>query len=161
MDNFILKKGVIMSDVSLRITDTHGISHDLKYPWSSEQVSGIAKRGVGRALVLGLLQNGPFDLHVTELASEIPFIRNVMRYKQAGYKVVFAHDEITAVKLLFGNDLERAYKDVFTPQELSAQEDQELRALVDWDSILDTMKSHEHFKSLGNGFYADFGGSLH
>ena len=144
-----------MADVSLRVIDTHGISHDLRYPWESEQVSAIAERGVGRALVLGLLQNGPFDLHVTELMSEIPFIRNIVRYKQAGYKVVFASNEIAGVKLLFDNNLEKAYKDVFTPQELSAKENQELRALVDWNDILDTMKSHEHFKTLGNGFYAD------
>ena len=137
------------------IKDTHGISHEIKYPWESEQVAAISSRGVGRALVYGLLPNGPFDLHVTELMSEIPFIRNVARFKQAGYKVVFAHDEITAVKLLFDNDLEKAYQDVFTPQELSEKENRELKALVDWDGILDTMKSHEHFKTLGNGFYAD------
>ncbi|GAK31895.1 LtrC-like protein [Weissella oryzae SG25] len=144
-----------MTDISLRIVDTHGISHNLKFPWSSEQVYAVAERGVGRALILGLLHNGPFDLHVTELSSELPVIRNIVRYKQAGYKVVYANNDITAVKLLFDNDLTKAYEDVFTPFEMSTEDDNEFRSVVTWYSILDMMKSHDHFKQLGNGFYAD------
>ena len=151
-----------MQNINLSFTDKEGNKRSYAYPWDDPKLREIFKwsKGNTRLSITGLPSNEPFNITTSEIVGIIPSINRMIRDMLVGYKVVFADNEIEAVKLMFNNDLDKAYGDVFTSQELSEEENSELRPLVDWADIIDTMKSHDHFMSYGFNFYADIGSQV-
>ncbi|GAK30772.1 LtrC-like protein [Weissella oryzae SG25] len=143
-----------MEKIELKIIDTHGISHTYAYPWDSDEVYQAASRGVGRALVIGLLENGPLDLHVTELLTNLTFLSAVIKIKQSGNKVVYSTTSIGAVKLLFGNNLQTALTELVSTENNERNSNSE-KQVVNWHNILELMLINQRLKSLGGNFYAD------
>ncbi|QYU58842.1 hypothetical protein K1728_05440 [Weissella confusa] len=141
----------------VRLYYSDGSRETVKWPWDKDDLLENAKQvkmaeffGFGyTSFVYSIAGNAG-------LLEEYLIVFEKIALTAQSVPVVYAENELQAVELLFQHELYAAVYSVFSLSELSDEEQFEYDN-AGWADVLSNMKSNDHFRSYGNGFYGDVG----